>query len=121
MRNYPVEVLNALGDASRTGDAFFVGQTMAASFVGTYADGSAAGTLKVQGSNQAAPAGTDPLRYQPPATSFADITNATSAVASGAGPAIVLATMNFIYVRVVFTRSGGGASPVIVRMAGLGV
>lgn len=117
MRNYPVEILSAVDTASQTGSSFFVGQAIAASFVPVFGDTGAAGTVKIQGSNDA-PIG-DPTKYTP--TNFSDITNATSTIASGVGPAIVLSTMNFQYIRAVYTRTSGGSTTVKVKMSALGV
>lgn len=119
MRNYPVIVLNAVDTSTQTGSAFFVGQAAAASFIATFGDATAAGTVKVQGSNEL-PIG-EPTRFVPSSTTFADIPNATSAIASGVGPAIVLPTMNFQYIRVVYTSASGGSSTIIIRMSALGV
>lgn len=119
MRNYPVLILNDVDTGSKTGDGIFVGQAVAASFSCIFGDATAAGTVKIQGSNEP-PVG-DPAAYTPTTASFADITNATSAIASGVGPAIVLTTMNFQYIRAVFTRSGGGSTTVKVYMSALGV
>jgi hypothetical protein len=116
MRNYPVTILSAVDTASATGSAIFVGQAVAASFT-VYASGDAAGTVKLQASNDI-PVG-DPVSFVP--THWVDITSATITVASGTGPALVLATMNFQYIRAVYTRSSGGSSTIVVNMSALGV
>lgn len=119
MRNYPVQMLNAADTASQTGAGVFVGQAVAASFTSVFGDTGAAGTIKIQGSNEI-PVGA-PASYIPSAGSWNDIPSATSTIASGVGPAIVLQTMNFQYVRVVYTRVSGGSSTVTVNMTALGV
>ena len=117
MRNYPVQVMSAVNTSTQTGSAFFVGQAAAASFVITNGDTSAAGTVKIQGSNDL-PVG-DPNQFVP--TNFNDIPSATSTIASGVGPAIVLPTMNFQYIRAVFTRSGGGTTTIVINMSALAI
>lgn len=119
MRNYPTTILSADNSKNATGSAFFVGQAVSASFVTQNGDTGAAGTVKIQGSNEA-PVG-DPLAYTPTAASFADITNATSAISSGVGPAIIIANMPFQYIRAVYTRTSGGTSTITVKMSALGV
>ena len=119
MRNYPVSVLNKPNSQTQTGDAIWVGQSVAASFTALNGDATAAGTLKIQGSNEI-PVGS-PDKYVPSSASFADIPSATSAIAAGIGPAIVLATMNFQYIRAVYTRSGGGSTTILVNMSALAV
>lgn len=116
MRNAQIEVLNADNTASRTGAAFFVGQICAASFVVVNGDATAAGAVKIQCSNDA-PVG-PPVQFVP--TNWVDIPNATTTIASGTGPAILIPTMAFAYVRAVFTRSGGGSTTIIVMMNSLG-
>lgn len=117
MRNYPVTVLSAADTGSQTGSAYFVGQAVSASFVTSCGDATAAGTVKVQGSNDIHVG--DPALFTP--TNWNDITNATSAISSGTGPAIVLQTMNFQYIRVVYTKSSGGSTTITVSMSALGV
>lgn len=117
MRNVPVQILNADNSKDETGAAVFCGQYVAASFVISNGDNTAAGTVKIQGSNDL-PVG-NPGAFIP--TNWADITSATSTIASGVGPAIVLATMNFQYIRAVFTHSGGGSTLITVNMSALAV
>ena len=117
MRNYPVQILSAVDTSTQTGAGYFVGQAVAASFTSIFADGSAAGTVKIQGSNEI-PVG-DPTQFTPPTTSFSDIPSATSTIASGVGPPIVLPTMNFQYIRAVYTSVSGGSSTVKVNMSAL--
>lgn len=119
MRNYPVTIISAVDTASLTGSGFFVGQAVAASFTCIFGDATAAGTVKLQGSNTI-PVG-DPNSFQPLTGSYADIPSATSTIATGVGPAIVLTTMNFQYIRAVYTRTGGGSTTFTVNMSALGV
>lgn len=121
MRNFPVEALNASDAQTQTGEAFFTGQWGQGSFVPTFGDVSATGTVKIQASNYPAPKGTDPSQFQPATDTFSDIPNATSAISSGVGPAIVLSATPYLYMRVVYTRSGGGTTTVVVRGCGLGI
>lgn len=113
MRNAQIQILNAVNTATQTGSAYFVGQIVSASFVLANGDATAAGTLKLQASNDA-PINGNPQTFIP--TNWADIPNATSTVASGIGPAIVIGNMCFAYIRAVYTRSGGGSTTIIVNM-----
>lgn len=119
MRNYPVLVLSAVDTATQTGGAIYAVQAVAASFVAIFGDVTAAGTLKVQGNNDI-PVGS-PVTFVPSTAGWSDIPNATSTIASGVGPAIILPTMNFQYIRVVYTRSSGGSTTVVVNASFLGV
>lgn len=121
MRNVPIIILSAVDTASQTGSGFYVGQKVAASFVPVFGDATAAGTVKIQGSNDAPVGKLDLNAYQPGNSTYADITGATSTIASGVGPAIILATMNFQYIRAVYTRSGGGSTTVQIMASVLDV
>jgi hypothetical protein len=119
MRNVPVQLLSGVDTANLIGTAVFVGQSIAGSVISTFGDATAAGTVTLQGSNE--PPEGDPNQYTPSSGSFAVITGASSTIASGIGPAIVLQTMNFQYVRAVFAHSGGGSSTILVSATFLDV
>lgn len=112
--NVPVLMLSAVDTSTQTGSAVFCGQFFAGSFTSTFQDSSATGTIKVQASNEPAPRG-NLGSYSPSAASWNDIPNATSTITSGVGPAIVLPTLNYQYIRVVFTYSSGGSSTFVVN------
>lgn len=112
MRNVPVTLLSAADDVTRTGSAYFVGQVVAASFIPVFGDVAAAGTVKLQGSNEA-PVG-DPNSYVPSSASWKDIPSASSTITAGVGPAVTLANLNFQYIRAVFTQSAAGSTTVVV-------
>lgn len=113
MRNAQVTILNAVDTSSQTGAAVDVGQAVSASFVPSFGDVTAAGTVKIQCSNDAPNA-----RYLDifVPTNWADIPNATSTVVAGVGPAIVIPNMCFSYIRAVYTRTSGGSTTILVNM-----
>jgi hypothetical protein len=116
MTNAQVTILSAADTASQTGAAVFVGQICSASFCAVFGDTAAAGTLKIQCSNDL-PVG-DRYKFTP--TNWSDVPNATSTIASGVGPAIVIGNMCFAYIRAVYTRTSGGSSTIVVNMNSLG-
>jgi len=109
MRQALVQILNAANTASATGSSFDVNQAVSASFVPVCGDATAAGTLKLQCSADIIPTNVTP-------TNWVDIPNATSAIASGTGPAIVIGNMCFKYIRAVYTRTSGGSTTITVNM-----
>jgi hypothetical protein len=119
MRNVPINMINAVDTVTQTGPPVFAGQSVSASFTSVFGDATAAGTVKIQESNEA-PIG-EPSKYVPSNGSFVDVPNATSTIASGAGPAIVLTTLCCQYVRAVFTYASGGSSTVVVNATFLSV
>lgn len=113
MRNSQQTILSAIDTASQTGAAIDVGQIVSASFVPSFGDVTAAGTVRIQCSNDAPNA-----RYLDifVPTNWADVPNATSTIVAGVGPAIVIPNMCFSYIRAVYTRTGGGSTTIVVNM-----
>lgn len=109
-------ILSASDATTATGSAIDVNQIIAASFTAVFADVSAAGALKLQVSNDLNN-GVPRNLFVP--THWSDIPNATSTIASGVGPAIVIGQMCFSYIRAVYTPSGGGTTTVTVIMNAL--
>jgi len=121
MRNSQVTILSAPDTASQTSIAYDAGQMIAASFVAAFGDVTAVGTLQIQGSNdnpaisgyrQGAADGS--VHFVP--TNWANIPNATSVVAAGVAPAILIPAMCFSYIRAVYTHSSGGSSTILINM-----
>lgn len=119
MRNVPIQILSAVDTATITGAAIFSGQYISASFNAIFGDATAAGTIKIQASNES-PVG-DPKSYTPSATSWSDVPNATSTIASGAGPMIPTQNITFQYIRAVYTRTSGGSTTFVVNATFLSV
>ncbi len=113
MRNTQVKILSGVDSGNVTGAAFDVGQVVSASFTPVCGDATAAGTVKIQCSNDLVVNG-NRATFVP--TNWNDITNATSAITSGAGPAIVIGNMCFSYIRAVYTSSSGGSTTIVVNM-----
>lgn len=121
MRQVCTTILSANADATRTGAAWDTNQMVSASFQFATADLTAAGTVKIQMSNDnPAPSGNS-INNQFIPTNWSDIPNATSTIVAGVGPGIVIPNMCFRYVRAVFTRTGGAAANVKVLANGLSI
>jgi hypothetical protein len=112
MQNVAITILNAPDNASQTGAAITCLNAVQGSFIPVCGDTTAAGTLKIQASNDFSANG-----FLGPFTpsAWADIPNATSTIASGVGPAIVIPQMAFQYIRAVYTSTGGGSTTIQVR------
>lgn len=106
-------LINAVDTTTQTGAPIFAGQQIAGSFTSVFGDVTAVGVVKIQGSNEL-PVG-DPSKYVPSNASFSDIPNATSTITSGVGPAIVIASLTFQYIRAIYTSTSGGSSTVRVN------
>lgn len=112
MRQSNFQVLAAVANSGTvTSAAVTAVQIIAATCQATFTDGSAAGTLKLQGSNDAAA----------PAT-WNDIPNTSVSVTSGATSCTPVAAPPLCYnwIRAVFVSSGG-AGTITARMQTVGV
>lgn len=114
------QVLSAASNASVNGSAFDTNQAVNLTFQAICNSVDPAGTVKIQGSNDQPPQGRPSAAFVP--TNWSDIPNATSAISSGVGPMIVLSNVACQYMRVVYTRSGGGAADktIVVRVNAVG-
>lgn len=121
MRNVNVVVLSGADTGSVNGSAIDANQLVSASFQAVFGDATAAGTLKIQASNDVAP-----VQYTSPSgvgvftpSNWADIPNATASVTSGGSVVVSIAQTNFRWMRAVYTRTSGGSTTVIVSMNAL--
>lgn len=119
MRNFNGNILSGDDSGSVTGGKIDTNQTVSASWLGYFGDATAAGTLKIQFSNDPCAFGNLAVDFTP--TNWADIPNASVSVSSGASVAIVIANMCFRWIRAVYTRSGGGSTTVNVLMNSLSI
>lgn len=114
MRNLNKVVMSAVAnDGDKQSAAIDASQIYAMSIVGTYSDGAAAGTLKLQGSNDVPPDTVAPPAFVP--TNWADIAGGSIAVTAGGTMAAEKTSLCFRWVRVAWVRSAG-AGTFTVRM-----
>lgn len=111
MRNTNGILINAVSDAgSATSDKLDSNQWVAASFMAYFSENTAAGTIKIQFSNDP-PAGQAAQNFTP--TNWFDVpgSTATATVTAGASVAVYL-PVNFVarWLRIVFTRTGGAGT-----------
>jgi len=112
MRNQSSQILSGVATADVTGTvALDVNQAINLTFQAIVTGGvTAAGTVKIQGSNDLPPNG-QRAGFAP--TNWSDIPNATAAIASGVGPLIVLSNVACQFMRAVYTRTSGGTGETI--------
>lgn len=124
MRGLSVNVILAADTGTPstvTGIQIDANQIIAASFQAVFGDTGAAGTFKIQASNDVAP-----IQYtsQPNASTFevtnwTDIPNATASIASGASALITLSNVSYRWLRAVYVWSSGGTTTITVNMYSL--
>lgn len=83
-------------------------QLFAASFIATFSDAAAAGTLKIQGSNDPCPYSNVAADFTP--TNWADIPSASVVVASGATSTVQISQICYRWIRAAWTRSAGAGT-----------
>lgn len=104
---------------SQTGTVYLdVNQLINLTFQTIMGDVSAAGTVKIQGSNDNPAAHGNRQTFIP--THWSDIPNATSTIASGVGPLIVIANVACQYMRAVYTKTSGGSTTITILANGVG-
>lgn len=92
-------------------------QLFAASFIAVFTDGAAAGTLKIQGSNDPCPYSNLAADFTP--TNWVDIPSASVVVASGATSTVMLTQIAYRWIRAVWTRSGAaGTLDILINAQG---
>lgn len=119
MRRVNVNVLSAIDTASANGSQIDANQLIQASFQSIFGDATAAGTIKIQMSNDIANCTAQPGDFV--VTNWSDIPGATATVVTGVVAPISLANMAFRWIRVVFTRTGGGSTTVNVNMLAMSI
>lgn len=114
MKNLNVVVLSAGDDISRNGTQIDSNQLMATTFQAIFGDATAAGTIKVQASNDIYDTQYLPKDFT--VTNWSDIPNATSTVTAGVAPLITIESLCYRWIRVVYTSSVAGSSTIKVSM-----
>lgn len=116
MKNLCELVISAPDTGSQTSKFVDTNQLIAVSFLGYFGDTSAAGTLKIQASNDPNPSGYLASIDGFAPTNWADIPSATATVTAGASVLITLPQIVYRWLRVVYTSSGAGTTTISVAM-----
>ncbi len=114
MKNVCTSILSAADTASRTGQTVDSNQLVSASFHFLFGDASAAGTVKIQASN-------DPTPLQNGPVNWIDIPNASAVVVAGAPQLITIANMAYRWIRASFVETGAGSTTITCNMNALSV
>lgn len=113
MRSVNCAVLSAADDVTRTGGKVDSNQLYKASFQTIFGDTSAAGTIKIQMSNDTGAQNNLAVDFTP--TNWSDIPSATATVTAGV-VAPILIDLCYRWIRVVFTQSNAGSTTVVCNM-----
>lgn len=107
-------VLSAPDNASANGIQIEASQLYAASFHAHFGDNTAAGTIKLQASNDLCEVFYLPSTFT--VTNWVDIPNQSATITSGASALLTLTTCTYRWLRVVYTSSSGGSTTVNITM-----
>ena len=104
-------VLNAVtNDGNKTSSAIDASQLFAASVIGVFSDGAAAGTIKIQGSNDTnEDSNLQSVRNFTP-TNWVDIPSASGAVTAGEVEVAVANPLCYRWIRATWTRTAGAGT-----------
>lgn len=117
MKYLNCNVLNASDATSENGIQVDANQLAWASFQAIFGDAAAAGTLKVQASNDICPEGYMAQVFT--VTNWTDIPSASVAVVAGASVLISKIDLSYRWIRVVYTSSAAGSTTIHVNMQAL--
>lgn len=116
MRNAPI-LQSGPTTGNINGAPIPANQLFAASVLATFSENTAAGTIKLQASNDAPIAGQQ-APFAP--VNWVDIPNATAAVTAGASVLVPMTQLAYQWIRVVFARTGGaGTSNFYINVQGI--
>jgi len=121
MKNLCATILNADDSMSQTSSVIDANQLIAASFAIYFGDSTAAGTVKIQASNDPTTQGylANPANFSP--TNWVDIPSATASIASGGSALITINQMCYRWLQAVFTHSGGGSTKITININALSI
>lgn len=108
MRNLTKVLLSANNTGTQNSAALDCRQIYALSMITNFSDGAAAGTIKLQASNDVPLDGVAPPAFVP--TNWIDIPNATDTIAAGAASEITVNPICYAWVRATWTSSGGAGT-----------
>ena len=119
MRQVNVQVLSGSDAATVLGSTIDANQLYNASFHLLVGDATAAGTFKIQASNDICPVGQQASQFTP--TNWVDIPNASVTQAAATQQAIIqLNNMSYRWLRAVWTKTTSGTTTVTVNLFAVG-
>ncbi len=117
MKNVNAEVLNISDAATVNGGKIDASQIYSATFHAIWTDSDAAGTVKIQASNDLCPPGNLPSSFTP--TNWIDIPSASATITAAAGNQKLIAltpAVGYRWLRIVWTQTTPGSGLIKVNM-----
>lgn len=119
MRNTCITILSADDSVNQIGTKFDANQLVSASFIASFGDATAAGTVKIQVSNDP-PVGSSNLVKDFTPTNWVD-SGQSATITSGTSAALLIPNMSYRWLRAVWTNSSGGSTLITVNMNALSI
>lgn len=116
MRNFNKVLLSASDATSQTSTFVDTGQTVAISFLASFSDVDAGGTLKIQASNDVTQATNLALADGFAPVHWVDVASATATVVAGASVLIAIPQNSYRWLRAVYTETTPGTGVITVNM-----
>jgi hypothetical protein len=120
MRNLCYELLRADDSTDQTSSKIDANQLVSISVMAIFSDTDAAGSVKLQFSNDPCNAGNVAASAFTP-TNWLDVASASVAVVAGAKVALVLPQITYRWLRVVWTQTTPGTGEITVNVNALGI
>lgn len=114
MKKVNSTILSAASNASQTSSKIDSNQFVSVSFLINFTSGDEAGTVKVQASNDPNPDQYQPDTFTP--SNWCDVPSQSAAITAGASALLTIANSSYRWLRVVYTRSGGGAADKVINV-----
>lgn len=111
-------ILTASDAASATGSKVNMDDILYVSFQVVFGDASAAGTLKIQASNDECGSGNQPSSFVP--TNWSDLSGVSVTATAGGVLLIPKTDVCYRWIRAVYTSTGAGSTTITVNMMALG-
>ncbi len=112
MRNVNAIALSAADNVNTNGNLIDANQLAQASFHAVFSDATAAGTFKIQGSNDVAPARNMALIDGFAPTHWVDVPNQSASIVAGAQALLTLAPSPYRWLRAVYASSAAGVQTI---------
>lgn len=116
MRNFNKVLLSATDTTSQTSTFMDTGQTVAISFIASFSDSTAAGTLKIQASNDVTSATNLALADGFAPVHWADVPSASASVVAGATVVVAIPQNSYRWLRAVYTETTPGTGVITINV-----
>lgn len=116
MKSNNFQILSGSDNQSITGSAIDGSQLISLSAQASFGDAQAAGTFKLQASNDILRQGYNPSNFTP--TNWVDIPNQSANITSGTSSLLTVSQMAYRWVRAVWTMTGTGVQTIVPLSAG---